>query len=386
MEKMYEVLRFQEYKDQCRQSADCLEGCLLIYYLQEHECIGKGQLFSWFRQLWKSLYDYQRSNGMNYGCLTPYSVLVVGEAGLFLLDPVGEENGFIIKRMQQRAVRNHFIKKDGRQQGREQKSADLYGYGKLMQFLLASVRTEPELTRREAAKCQKVIAGCTGERQRPYERICQVQKDLPEISGQIRLFEKAKDLFHGQKKKRFLKISVAVLAVLVLKNSERMRTDTAELRMDAEKLEAADREADAAEGADNTEKIEAEDESAAEALERCALWALGTAYERETRVEKAIDVYGRLVEIEENREQIATAGIRKMKLEAGKEQYSIALLTGKRVLERTGTEPEIEKLMQEYELRIQEQESGVQNGQSREEQKKEEQKQEGEINEQNVDK
>ena len=48
MEKMYEVLRFQEYKDQCRQSADCLEGCLLIYYLQEHECIGKGQLFSWF--------------------------------------------------------------------------------------------------------------------------------------------------------------------------------------------------------------------------------------------------------------------------------------------------------------------------------------------------
>lgn len=412
MEKMYEVLRFQEYKDQCRQSADCLEGCLLIYYLQEHECIGKGQLFSWFRQLWKSLYDYQRSNGMNYGCLTPYSVLVVGEAGLFLLDPVGEENGFIIKRMQQRAVRNHFIKKDGRQQGREQKSADLYGYGKLMQFLLASVRTEPELTRREAAKCQKVIAGCTGERQRPYERICQVQKDLPEISGQIRLFEKAKDLFHGQKKKRFLKISVAVLAVLVLKNSERMRTDKAELRMDAEKLEAADREADAAEGADNTEKIEAEDESAAEAaerrfrsyllsntrkgnelvmsegeaLERCALWALGTAYERETRVEKAIDVYGRLVEIEENREQIATAGIRKMKLEAGKEQYSIALLTGKRVLERTGTEPEIEKLMQEYELRIQEQESGVQNGQSREEQKKEEQKQEGEINEQNVDK
>ena len=235
---------------------------------------------------------------------------------------------------------------------------------------------------------------------------------MMQIEFLTELFEKAKDLFHGQKKKRFLKISVAVLAVLVLKNSERMRTDTAELRMDAEKLEAADREADAAEGADNTEKIEAEDESAAEAaerrfrsyllsntrkgnelvmsegeaLERCALWALGTAYERETRVEKAIDVYGRLVEIEENREQIATAGIRKMKLEAGKEQYSIALLTGKRVLERTGTEPEIEKLMQEYELRIQEQESGVQNGQSREEQKKEEQKQEGEINEQNVDK
>ena len=162
----------------------------------------------------------------------------------------------------------------------------------------------------------------------------------------------------------------------------------------------------------NTEKIDAEDENEAEAaerrfrsyllsntrkgnelvmsegeaLERCALWALGTAYEREMWIEKAIDVYGRLIEIEENREQITAAGIRKMKLEAGKEQYSTALLTGKRVLERTGTEPEIEKLMQEYELRIQEQESRVQNGQSQEEQKKEEQKRKGEVNEQNVDK
>lgn len=34
-----------------------------------------------------------------------------GRSRAFLLDPVGEENGFIIKRMQQRAVRNHFIKK-----------------------------------------------------------------------------------------------------------------------------------------------------------------------------------------------------------------------------------------------------------------------------------
>lgn len=54
MEKMYEVLRFQEYKDQCRQSADCLEGCLLIYYLQEHECIGKGQLLAGFGSFGKA--------------------------------------------------------------------------------------------------------------------------------------------------------------------------------------------------------------------------------------------------------------------------------------------------------------------------------------------
>lgn len=127
-----------------------------------------------------------------------------GRSRAFLLDPVGEENGFIIKRMQQRAVRNHFIKKDGRQQGREQKSADLYGYGKLMQFLLASVRTEPELTRREAAKCQKVIAGCTGERQRPYERICQVQKICRRFPGKYG-FLKSKGSVSWTKEKEVLK-------------------------------------------------------------------------------------------------------------------------------------------------------------------------------------
>ena len=106
---------------------------------------------------------------------------------------------------------------------------------------MPSVRTEPELTRREVAKCQKVIAGCTGERQRPYERICQVQKICRRFPGKYG-FLKSKGSVSWTKEKEVLKISVAVLAVLVLKNSERMRTDTAELRMDAEKLEAADRE------------------------------------------------------------------------------------------------------------------------------------------------
>ena len=171
-----------------------------------------------------------------------------GRSRAFLLDPVGEENGFIIKRMQQRAVRNHFIKKRRQTAGQGTKECGSVWIREIdaVSSCLSKDRTGTD--KKRGAKCQKVIAGCTGERQRPYEEDLSGSKDLPEISGQIRLFEKAKDLFHGQKKKRFLKISVAVLAVLVLKNSERMRTDTAELRMDAEKLEAADREADAAEG------------------------------------------------------------------------------------------------------------------------------------------
>ena len=41
MEEMYEVLRFIEHGAQCRQSMDCVEGTILIYYLRDHPTVEK---------------------------------------------------------------------------------------------------------------------------------------------------------------------------------------------------------------------------------------------------------------------------------------------------------------------------------------------------------
>ena len=45
METMYEVLRFVDQGVDCRQTIDCLEGKLLIYYLQEQPEMKKQRLW-----------------------------------------------------------------------------------------------------------------------------------------------------------------------------------------------------------------------------------------------------------------------------------------------------------------------------------------------------
>ena len=45
MDEMYEVLRFIEHGTQCRQSVDCVEGSLLIYYLRDNPGVHKQMLF-----------------------------------------------------------------------------------------------------------------------------------------------------------------------------------------------------------------------------------------------------------------------------------------------------------------------------------------------------
>lgn len=52
---MYEVLRFIEHGAHCRQSMDCVDGTILIYYLRDHPEIQKQMLFEWFRQIGTSL-------------------------------------------------------------------------------------------------------------------------------------------------------------------------------------------------------------------------------------------------------------------------------------------------------------------------------------------
>ena len=140
MEKMYEVLRFVEKGTECQPSIDCLQGELLIYYLRDNTQLDKAVLFEWFRQIAGEIRKYQQSRrGQNYRCLTPYSIVVTEEGELLLLNPDAQENEFVMKKMQQKAVRSHFIRPTA-SGSRKNCSVDLFGYGKILQFFSASSR------------------------------------------------------------------------------------------------------------------------------------------------------------------------------------------------------------------------------------------------------
>ena len=164
MEEMYEVLRFIEHGVHCRQSLDCIRGMLLIRYLQVEHRIGKKELFRWFRQLCVCVDQYHRCRKQReYRYLNPYSVVVSEDGELFLLDLEAPENGSVLKQMQKPAVRDSFVKPVCEIRAGGGQSADLFAYGKTIQFLLAYTQTDPGLTRWEEIRLSRIIARCTGE-------------------------------------------------------------------------------------------------------------------------------------------------------------------------------------------------------------------------------
>ena len=186
MEEMYEVLRFIEHGAHCRQSMDCIRGKLLIHYLKEHRGIGKAELFRWFRQLGVCVDQYHRSRKQReYRYLNPYSIVVSEEGGLCLLDLEAPGNGEVLKQMQRPAVREGFVKPVCEMLSGGQ-SADLFAYGKTIQFLLAYTQTDADITRWEEMRLSRVIDRCTGEAGKSYADIGQVLRDLPVVKEKQR--------------------------------------------------------------------------------------------------------------------------------------------------------------------------------------------------------
>ncbi len=393
MEEMYEVLKFIEHGAHCRQSMDCVQGTLLISCLRGNPEIKKNILFEWFRQLALCLEQFHRCrNGRAYRYLSPYSV-VVSEEGLLLLDLDSPENEFAIKRMQHRAVRTRFILPV--QAGEQAAEADMFGLGRIIQLMLACFRVVPPLTGREEMRLFRLTERCTSVSGKRYEDFRQVLKDLPEASP-VSEGRKRADISEdgkfwgrsGQETARGHRRGTAVLAgilALALAGGIAVGFFIEDDQDSASAGPTEENEVSAAEAGlhqqptveeRETLSIENEEEKvfcmemaerAVQAwmlenttvgnqavinygceLERSVLFSLAAVYEREEMTEEAILAYERLIEIEDQKEKIENAGIKKMRLEAGRGQYAQALLTGDMVVKKIGTSQQVEGLMDEY--------------------------------------
>ena len=381
---MYEVFRFIDQGTRCRQSLDCVEGTLLAYYLRDNPEVEKAVLFEWFRQIGKSLEQFRRCRGgKGYRYLNPYSIIVTEEERICLLDLDSPENESVLKMMQHRAVRNHFLKQVPAQTTGGFGPVDLFGYGKTMQFMLAYTTLSPGLTRMEEIKLSRIIDRCIGNRKKGYDDVRKILKDLPEIRKTA--------VFQGRT------FGLALLCSLILilggfllysyvavgrKNAEKtengQKTDSILKEEDAQIL-LPDKEAeqpeeqrlleeyadDVSEGLEerlleNTSEGNKEVLLLGQELERDTLRCLAAAYEREEMTEDAISAYGRLLGIEEREDLIESAGVRRMRLEVAQRQYAAALLTGEKVLEKVGESDRVRAIMEECRTQ-QEIEEGIEN-------------------------
>ena len=115
--------------------------------------------------------------------------------------------------MQRPAVREGFVKPVCEMRAGGQ-SADLFAYGKTIQFLLAYTQTDADLTRWEEIRLSRVIDRCTGEAGKPYGDISQVLRDLPAVRVKKRAGVRSRDPGRsGERRKKLLAAASACTAV-----------------------------------------------------------------------------------------------------------------------------------------------------------------------------
>lgn len=351
MKEMYEVLKFIEHGLRCRQSMDCVQGTILLNYLKENPRIDKTVLIDWFRELAVSVDQYHRSHGrQNYRYLNPCSVIVSEDGRLFLLDTEAPDNEPVMKRMQKRAVRSHFVKPVYEIGIGRNNEADLFAYGKTIQFILAYSEIHPALSRREERRLSRVIGRCTGDLGRKYEDLHQVLKDLPPVPRRKADAQKC-DAHPGLRKMVISAGTAAVLLICVFaragEKEEYGQADEAGEHIVKKENRKYMRE-------QNPESEKTGTICAEEAAEKTGLASQELVGFLEKRIitDEMISAYGRVIELEEDKEKIKEAGLKKMKLEMRQENYEQALETAKTVSEKTGGSEKLSELIEGCEKNI----------------------------------
>ncbi len=376
----YEVIKFIEHGNRCRPVMDSVPGELLIYRLKRCPEVEKACLFRWIGGFVYQIEQFHRCrNDQSYRYINPYSVLITREEKLLLLDLEAESNAFVLKNMQTRAMRNHFIRPAALAGEQTKIACDLYGYAKTIQFLLANAHVTPSLTKWEEHRFEKIIEKCLCENPRKqYENFKQIQKELPSGYGAA--------VQEQKKKKQYGIMAVGLLIVLLfafLKNQalikekqqlqeqterymqnqseqkekgmdfageERKTKEAGTTEEKEEDWEEADGEEkngprdgmdELAEATDrlytyllkNTAKDNQEVIEQGEELRRELLRYLSAAYDREERAEKALEAYEELCTLEVQKPLLETAYIRRMTLEMEQGREEV-LQTGDEALER----------------------------------------------------
>ena len=203
----YEILKFVMHGDKCYMSTDIVKGKPLIVWLKYHAHITKEQFYEWARQIIADLDHFHRCRGNPcYQYVNPYSVIVVEDRKVYLLDLASKEQEDMMHLMQRRYVRENFLSPENQYYQKSEEKEDIYGFGKMIQYVLSSVELEPELKFLESVRIQKIITRCLDKQgKKRYQK-------LSDLSGQFSLSEKR----NGSKKIMYVMIALAVIGLLVL--------------------------------------------------------------------------------------------------------------------------------------------------------------------------
>lgn len=195
--KKYDVIRLIEHDGRCHVSMDRMQGWLLADWMREAQAkrleLDKETFYVWLKHLARQLEQYHRSGrGAGYRYLNPYSVLI-GESGeLYLLDLTAEENEFVLKSLQERGMREQFVrtiqKIRDKMPNENKEAVDIYCYGKTIQLLFLRVREWLGFSKVEERRLDRFIRRCVEwEEPKAYKGLEQMKKEVPRQQHRIEL-------------------------------------------------------------------------------------------------------------------------------------------------------------------------------------------------------
>lgn len=192
--KGYNVLKLVMHGNRCYVSTDYVRGKPLIHWLKYHPDIPKEQLFGWAREILRNLEYFHQSQGAPvYRYVNPYSMIISEELKIYLLDPGGKGHEELVHMMQRKMVREHFLSPDNQFYQKSGVDEDIYGFGKSLQYLIASVEVIPSLSMREERKLKKIISKCLNQKsKRSYKTIREISLHFPKPREKKNRIKKSK--------------------------------------------------------------------------------------------------------------------------------------------------------------------------------------------------
>jgi len=181
--KEYDVLRLIEHKQYCYVSTDCVKGKSLVGWIKYHPSMKKEQMIQWIHDIIYQMIQIHKCRGNPcYQYVNPYSIVVSEEGKILFLDMNAASNQGKMNIMNRRNIRGQFLPEYEMYYQDANEQLDIYGLGKVIQYVLAFVKAKPELTRREERLLKKIINKCIQKNpQKMFTKAEELQKYLLEL-------------------------------------------------------------------------------------------------------------------------------------------------------------------------------------------------------------
>lgn len=195
MEKSYEIIRFIQKAEDFHIIMDSVVGRTLNEYITQGNEIEKDRMLYWIIQIAKELSYVERTTCLSeYRYVLPFCILIRQNQEIALLNLKSKANQRRLEKVMSNPSISQFFPEDG-------SFADIYSFGKTVQYIFACAELYPKLSRIEERKIKKIISKClTKDSKKSYQSFEDILIDLSNL-----------------KKKRFpiLVIILIVLSILI---------------------------------------------------------------------------------------------------------------------------------------------------------------------------